>query len=174
MKFAKSAAFTLLMAATLLPLTARAELSEKDMQVVGRALSFVVDGPKGDVPVAIVFQEGNASSEGDKAAAAKLLEAGLKTGELTLKGTPVPVSKIGDAGKYKVWYVTMGAGGAMGPAGGAAKAITVGTDKDCVAAGQCVIAVESSPKVQIYVSRAAAQAAGVSFSSAFLILVKEL
>ncbi|MFM2042434.1 MAG: hypothetical protein RLY86_1010 [Pseudomonadota bacterium] len=152
---------------------AQAGMSQKDLEVLGRALSFTVNGPGGEVPAAVVFVPGNAESEAEKTAIMGLLGNGLKVGSITLKGTPVAVGDV-TATTARVWLVTTGAGSALGTAGAQAKAITASTDRSCAEAGNCVLAIETTPKVQIFVSRKAADAAGVSFESAFLIMVKEL
>jgi hypothetical protein len=41
-------------------------------------------------------------------------------------------------------------------------------------AGNCAVSVQSDPKVQITVNKAAASASGVSFASAFLMMVTEI
>ncbi|MFM2041427.1 MAG: hypothetical protein RLY86_3 [Pseudomonadota bacterium] len=152
---------------------ASAAMSQKDLEVLGRALSFMVNGPSGDVPAAVVFEPGNATSEAERDAILGLLGSGLKVGPITLKPKAVAAADAPASGA-KVWLVTTGAGSAVGPAGAAAKVVTASTDKACVEAGHCVLGIETAPKVQIYVSRKAADAAGVSFESAFLIMVKEL
>ena len=43
----------------------------------------------------------------------------------------------------------------------------------CSEAGNCVLSVATEPKIQIYLSSAAADKAGVSFSNAFMMLVKK-
>jgi hypothetical protein len=44
----------------------------------------------------------------------------------------------------------------------------------CVRSGRCVVGVSTSPRVEIVVSRAAAKAAGVSFSQAFRVMIREI
>jgi len=51
--------------------------------------------------------------------------------------------------------------------------VTIGGDIACVEAGACVIAVEVTPKVSIYVSRAAASATGVDFDPNFKMMIVE-
>lgn len=52
--------------------------------------------------------------------------------------------------------------------------LTISSDPACARAGYCVVAVSSSPKVQIIVSKVASKAAKVKFGAAFLMLVKEV
>jgi hypothetical protein len=44
----------------------------------------------------------------------------------------------------------------------------------CVRSDRCVVGVSTSPRVEIVVSRAAAKAAGVSFSQAFRVMIREI
>jgi hypothetical protein len=43
-----------------------------------------------------------------------------------------------------------------------------------VNAGQCALGVSTQPKVEIFVNKSAASAAGVDFLPAFLMMVKEV
>ena len=54
-----------------------------------------------------------------------------------------------------------------------ANIITIGGDVGCVDSGACVIAIETQPKMTIYVSRAAAAKAGVDFDTSFKMLITE-
>lgn len=50
---------------------------------------------------------------------------------------------------------------------------TIGGDVSCVASANCLMAVETQPKVTIYVSRAVAQASGIEFDPNFKMLITE-
>jgi len=50
---------------------------------------------------------------------------------------------------------------------------TIGGDVGCVTSGSCLMAVETQPKVTIYVSRAVAQASGIEFDPNFKMLITE-
>jgi len=54
-----------------------------------------------------------------------------------------------------------------------ANIFTIGPDVGCVTAGSCLMAVETQPKVTIYVSRAVAQASGIEFDPNFKMLITE-
>jgi hypothetical protein len=54
-----------------------------------------------------------------------------------------------------------------------ASVFTIGGDLACVTSGSCLMAVETQPKVTIYVSRAAAQASGIEFDPNFKMLITE-
>jgi hypothetical protein len=52
--------------------------------------------------------------------------------------------------------------------------LTISTDLACVKTSKCVLGVVTKPRVEIYYSPAAAEAAHINFSSAFLMLVKQI
>lgn len=51
--------------------------------------------------------------------------------------------------------------------------VTISNKPDCVDQNACVIAIETSPKLSILVSRAAAQAAGIDFDPNFKMMITE-
>ena len=102
--------------------------------------------------------------------------------ERTLAATPplrprrVSVNAAGGMVGVKVVFVTAGLADSypliqrLTRAG----ALTIGSDRACVVAGKCVVAVTAGARVEIIVSRAARQASGLKFKSTFLMLVKEI
>jgi hypothetical protein len=150
-----------------------AETTQRDLEVIGRALGFV-DGASGsDRVVAIVYDAG---SEAEAQALASTLSGGLSAGRVTLTGRLVPSS---DTAAIAGADVAVLLGGASGDAGifGAASAggvMTVSTDMACVEAGQCVMGVQSAPSVRIVVNRGAAQSSSVSFAAAFAMMIEEI
>ncbi|WP_298325328.1 hypothetical protein [Asticcacaulis sp.] len=153
-------------------LPTQAAPTQKYLEILARALSFAIDGPAGEIETAIVYVPGNAASEAEKAELVALLGNGLQIGKVVLKGKAVPATDA-DAAKAKLWLVTSGAGAKATPLAGS-KVFTASTEKGCAEAAQCVLAIETEPKVQIYVSRKAADVTGVSFQNSFLVMVKEL
>ena len=51
--------------------------------------------------------------------------------------------------------------------------LIVGADVGCVNDGACVLAVETQPRVSVFVSHAAAAGAGIAFDTSFLMLITE-
>jgi hypothetical protein len=145
----------------------------KDVQIAGRALTFLENGPSGHVVIGVVFDPSKAASVAQKDAVMAALGSGLDVGSLTLTGKPMDVSAI--SGGVAALYITGGVNfAAAGAAGKAHKLITISDDSGCVASGACVMAVTTTPKVEIKVNRAAAAAIGVSFKSAFRMMITEL
>lgn len=152
---------------------AHAEVSDKDMQLIGRALSFVEGGATGDVTVAIVYSNDVPGSKDSADAIANVLGTGLKAGKVTLIAKVVPVSDVSSVPSGQAVFVPVGMQSQYSKIS-SASAITVSTDKACVDAGACVVSVASEPKVEIYVNRSAAGARSINFASAFRMMIKEI
>ena len=150
-------ALTIAVAGPLGPSTAAfaAALDAKAIQIVANTFDFLYRKPAADSKV-VVFH-----GAADMAA--------VRSSFATMS---VSEGAAGDvAGAFAV-FVNTGeeARSARGINGGV---LTIGGDVACVTAGACLIAVETQPKVTIYVSRAVAQAAGVEFEPNFKMLVTE-
>ena len=147
----------------------------KDLQVAGRALTFLENGPTGRATLGVVFDPAKPASVAEKDAVMAALGGGYSAGALTLVGAPIPVSAIGGAGGVSALYVTEGVNyAAVGAAAKSKKLVTIGSDKACVASGACVMGVTTVPKVEITVNRATAAAVGASFKAAFRMMIKEI
>lgn len=149
--------------------------AELNLPVAARVISFLQPPPGGSIPVAIIYEPGNAGSEAD---AASIERAGsVAAGKGTLRLKRVPVSALGGLSGMRVAFVTAGlrdAGGQIAAAAARQSILTITSDLGCVQAAHCVVAISSAPRVQITVSRAASKAANIRFGSAFLMLVKEI
>mgnify|MGYP003116887112 CR=1 FL=1 len=152
---------------------AHADVSDKDMQLIGRALSFVEGGATGDVIVAIVYSDDVPGSKDAADDVATVLGSGLKAGKVTLVGKVISVSDVSSVPSGQAIFVPEGMQSQYSKIS-SATAITVSTDKACVDAGACVVSVASAPKVEIYVNRSAAGARSINFASAFRMMIKEI
>jgi len=143
--------------------------------VATRVISFLQPQLSGSIPAAIIYQPGNAASEAE---AASIERAGpLIAGKGTLRLKRVPANALGQLAGVRVAFVTSGLREAEGQIAAAAarqSILTITSDLACVQAGHCAVAISTTPRVQITVSRAAAKAANIQFGSAFLMLVKEI
>jgi hypothetical protein len=123
--------------------------------IVVKTLNFVNRKPAPDAKVVVV---GNA--------------ADLATAQSSLAEMTVTEGKAGDAaGAYAIFVNTADEARAAHAANSAI--LIIGSNESCVEAGACVLAVETQPKVTIYVSRAAAQAAGIEFDPNFKMMITE-
>lgn len=146
---------------------------ERDLQLIGRALSFVEGGATGNVTIAIVYADDVAGSQAEAESVSSIIGSGLSAGQVTLQPQLVSISDIGSIGSDAALFVPAGMNAHFGSIS-SASAITVSTDRACAEAGACVVAVQSQPSVEIYVSRSAADARSVSFASAFRMMINEL
>lgn len=152
---------------------AQAQTNERDLEVVGRALSFMEGVSGNERVVAVVFDP---ASAGEAQALVSAMSGGLSAGRVTLNGRLVP---LGDAAALSGAHAALLVGGASADAGFAQTAssqgvMTVSTDLGCVQSGRCVMGVQSAPSVRILVNRSAASAASVRFSTAFAMMVEEI
>jgi hypothetical protein len=145
----------------------------KDLQIAGRALTFLESGPAGHAVLGIVYDPAKPASVAQKDAVMAALGSGLDVGGVTLVGKPMEVGAI--SGGVAALFVTTGSNfPAVEAAAKAHKLVTVSNDHACVASGACVVGVTTSPKVEITVNRAAAGAVGAAFKSAFRMMITEI
>ncbi len=166
------ALFALVLAAA--PLSAHADAA-KDLQVAGRALTFLENGPTGKATLGVVFDPSKPASVAEKNAVMAAIGGGLSAGALTLVGKPVEAGDVAGVSGVAALYITTGVN--AGPVGAAAKGkkiITIGSDMSCVTSGACVMSVSADPKVEIVVSRSAAAAVGAVFKAAFRMMIREV
>lgn len=172
----KALASQIMLAAIILPAAAQAQVTAKDIQVAARVLNFTSPAYTGTVKMGIVYDPAVAASAADEQALAGLLGSGLAVGSVTLVPVPVPIANLASA-SADVFFLTSGLGtaaAAVGTQAAAAKKLCITTDIAATKAGDCAVSVQSDPKVQITVNKAAASASGVSFASAFLMMVTEI
>jgi hypothetical protein len=149
--------------------------TQKDMQILGRALGFIENGPSGDVKIGIVTDSGNAASLAEANELASIIGSGLKSGKINLQAEKVATGAAAGSG-HPVLYFTEGTEASHASIFNAVSSkgtITVSTHDSCLNASQCVMVVKSVPKVDIKVSSAAAGSTGVSFGSAFRMMISE-
>jgi len=149
--------------------------ADLNLPVATRVISFLQPAPSGSIPAAIIYEPGNAASEAE---AASIERAGpLVAGKGTLRFKRVAANALGQLAGVRVAFVTSGLRDAEGQIAAAAarqSILTITSDLSCVQAAHCAVAISTTPRVQITVSRAASKAANIQFGSAFLMLVKEI
>jgi len=156
------------------PLAAHADAA-KDLQVAGRALTFLENGPTGKATLGVVFDPSKPASVAEKNALMAAIGGGMSAGALTVVGKPVEAGDVASVSGVTALYITTGVN--AGPVGAAAKAkklITIGSEVGCATSGACVMSVSADPKVEIVVSRTAAAAVGAVFKAAFRMMIREV
>jgi hypothetical protein len=148
--------------------TAQAAVTDKDIKVVTKAIGFIEGGPTSPVEMAVVTDGGSSKADADTAADL--------AGKAGMKASVIAPSAIGST-SAKVLFIPAGMNGsfdAILSAATAKKLVTISNVGDCTAAQKCAISIASDPKVDIVVSKSAAAATGVSFGSAFSMMIKEV
>lgn len=151
-----------------------ASMSQKDVQILAKAIGFLEPPPSGSVTIAIAFDPANPASKADAEAIAGYFGEGLKAGNATLKAKVTDVSQLAGGGFLAV---VAAAGVKVDQVAGATRAMHVAcitADATAVESGQCVMSVKSDPKVEILVSRSAAASSNVGFGSAFLLMAHQI
>jgi hypothetical protein len=161
------------LAGALLSGPAMAETTQRDLEVIGRALGFVEGASGATRVVAIVYDGG---SEAEAQALAASMGAGLSTGRVTLTPRLVPAADASGLAGADAAVLLGGTAGdaAVFSAASANGVMSVSTDMSCVQGGHCVMGVQSAPSVRIVVNRGAATASSISFAAAFAMMVEEI
>lgn len=147
--------------------------TKKDFDLLAKAVSFIKNGPKGDVSMAVVFDPASGKSVSHADAVMRAVGGGVKGGGLTLKAKKVLAGSVAKS-NAKVFFVTKGLKNHYTKvlnkavsAGG----LTASTDTDCLDANACVLVVKTKPSVDIMVSTAASAKTGTEFASAFSMMI---
>jgi hypothetical protein len=155
---------------------ATAEATAHDLRLIAQSMAFLQRPLTGTQEVGIVYPAGSAAG----LAEAKRIEAafgpGLQTGSLTLRPRLLTVQEAAHENSPAALLLTDAAlpqASVLATESAGKGILTISTDPATVTAGRTVMAVSSEPRVEIYVSRAAAQAAGVQFSTAFRMMIQE-
>jgi len=156
---------------------AQAAVTAKDVQVAGRVLGFTTTPLSGNVRFGIVYDPKRANSLADAQTLLLILGKGLTVGPVNLVPVPVPLAKLGTT-PVDVLFLMPGLGAtAAAAAGRAAEAqqiMCITTDLAATQAGDCAVAVQSDPNVQITVNKAAAAASNVNFGTAFMLMITQI
>lgn len=145
--------------------------SSKDIQILSRALSFIENGPTGDVNIGVVYDA--STTEADEILS--LIGTGITSGKIKLHAQKVSAQDAKDS-QYPVLLFTEGTDTSQKAIFDAVNnkgIITVSMHDTCLNNSNCVLVVRSEPKVDIKVSSAAAETTGVSFGSAFRMMISE-
>lgn len=154
---------------------AHAAATLTDLQIAIRALGFLQPPLSGEVSVGIVYEPASFQSAKQAADIRALIGDGLTVGNLTLHPVLVRISELATV---KVGLYIL--------AGAVVDAAAVATQTQqkhipCVTMdiaqvrnGSCFLGIQSSPKIEILVNRAAAASSGAVFSSVFRIMITEL
>ncbi len=155
---------------------AGAAVTQTDVLVAARALSFLQNPPSGEVRVGIVYSPDDPRSVQEADQLQQILVGGLKVGNLTMTPFKVKVDELVSTNVQLLWLTAdIGRGGERVTDATKAKQIPcITVDIAAVHNGACVMGVSSQPRVQIIVNRAAAAKSNMLFATVFRMLVTEI
>jgi hypothetical protein len=150
-------------------------VSLSDLQIAVRALGFTNNPPSGNLSLGIVYVDSIPNSVDEAHKLQDILGDGLQVGNLFLKPVMVPVNDVENA-NVGLFFMTGGIGSSAQrvlSASNQKQILCVTTDVAQVMRGLCALGVKSQPKIEIIVNRAAAANSGITFSSAFSMMITE-
>ena len=150
-------------------------VSLNDLQIAVRALGFTNNPPSGNLSVGIVYVDSIPNSVNEAHELQDILGDGLQVGNLYLKPVMVPINAVENA-NVGLFFMTEGMGSngqGVLSASNQKQILCVTTDVTQVIRGLCALGVKSQPKIEILVNRSAAANSGITFSSAFSMMITE-
>jgi len=169
-----SMAWAALLLITSLP--SAAEVSQRDLQVLARALGFLQPPRSGDLRLGLVHDPGNAASLRQAEDIATLLSATPRLSTVLFRPVLVPLAEA-DRAPVDVFLLTEYLGAeaqALAAVSADRRLPCVTTDLAQVRAGACALGIQSQPKVQIVAHRGAAADSALTFATAFRMMIMEL
>lgn len=156
---------------------ALADWTKTDVQVAARALSFVADPLSGSVRVGIVYTPDSPRSVRQAQSLRDMLADGPRIGGLELRPVLLNAAVVASA-DVDLFFLTEFIPPSETPRllgdGTKRPILCITTDIAQVRSGNCIMGVQSKPKVEVFVNRAAASANGITFSTVFRVMITEL
>lgn len=146
----------------------------RDVEVAVRALEFLAQPIRGDVIMAILYSVTVPGSRDQAERLAMNLAGGVRTAGTVLVGRPLALEALPTADDIGVLFVPDGMGELYDRIFAEAlrlKVPTVSTDVACVVQSRCLMAVRTTPRVEITVSQSVADRSGVGFQAPFRLMV---
>lgn len=149
-------------------------LSHEELSILTRSLTLLQPSLHGEGTVAIVYAADNPASYADARAIAAAIGDALRPGDAVLRPKLVDVATI-DTAAFDLLIVAQGANGeAVLRTAQQHHALCVTGDVSAVRNGICILAIHADPRVEILLNYQAARSAGVTFATAFRMMVQEL
>jgi hypothetical protein len=158
------------------PAPAATEPGADELRLIAQSMGFLLRPPTGTREVGIVYPAGSAAGRAEAERIRDAFGTSLQAGSLTLIPrllTVVEAAHEDSAAALLLTDAALPQASALALAIAGKGMLTITSDPASVTTGKAVMAVRSEPRVEIYVNRAAAQAAGVEFSTAFRMMIQE-
>lgn len=151
---------------------------QTDLSVGLKTLPMLTNKLSGSAVAAVVYDPANADSKAEADVIKGLIDANPDApGGVKLTSLLVGVADLAKLSGAKLAFVTKGLSSkfdAVSAAAASAGVLTISTDIDCVKGNKCVLGISSKPTVEIFFSKAAADAGKIGFSQAFTMLAKQV
>lgn len=152
---------------------ALADVTEKDVNVILRVISFVHGMPKGNVEIVAVTDGSTSKNDADKFVS---LANGKKGAGITLSAKTVLLENFA-ASSAKIAFIPEGMNHSFDVISNTAsknKLVTISNDNACSDARKCVISISSGANIDVLVSQSAAKNAGVEFVPMFSLMTTKI
>jgi hypothetical protein len=157
--------------------TCRAQFTQRDGQIIARTLSFIEAGTGGTLEIGIAYAPDSPDSVRKAQSLKAVIGDALAAGKVTLKARLIPIQQLANAMGIAGIFVIGELGAYSDQVPSAALRLhipTISTEMACVQSARCILAFSSQPTVEIVLNHNAANSAGVHFTQAFRMLVREL
>jgi hypothetical protein len=150
-----------------------------DLAIGIKILPLLTNKPTSAVHIAVIFDPLNNVSATDTQNIRASMDHDLEMpGGGKFIYETIPITELHRLSNFQIAFLakgmSMSAYGAIATAASKFGVLTISTDLDCVRNNKCVLGIVSIPTVEIYFSKSAADSSKVSFSAAFLMLVKQI
>ena len=154
---------------------ALAELTQTDVMVASRTVSFIHKIGNGEVRVGIVFAPDSPKSVQQANELRAILGSGLRAGDYVLRPTMLRADQLNDS-DVNIVFMTEDMGAIAPKVAGIDKAKKIPCitfDLSQVRDGNCAIGVQSRPKIGVFINRKAAAESDATFSDVFRLMATE-
>ena len=159
------------------PQPACADVSQKDFEVILRAIGFVRLPPGGDKTFAIVYDPANSASFREAQQMQEKFGVGIASNDMTLRGRLVPASNLELLQGSSFALVTSGLQPWYRKISDLARAghiVSFSLDRSCVEQQYCLVYINTEGRVEIVVNQSVAQESKIEFKPVFLMMVTVL
>jgi hypothetical protein len=153
-----------------------AQFTPRDGQIIARTLGFLESASPGVVEIGIVYSPNRSASVRQAQNLQAAIGDALVAGKITLKARLIPVDQLPGVSGIGGIFITRDLGPHLDEITAAARRLhvpTISTEMGCARTAHCIVAFSSEPTVEITLNHEAASDAGVHFTQAFRMLVRE-
>jgi hypothetical protein len=154
---------------------ARAEPSQRDLEVLARSLGFLDQPPSGSVELGLVYVDQFGARRELAERLANGVEQPIRVGNISMRLRALSLTELPNVTTHVLFLVEDSLESAMSLSAvvRGRRILTAASNPAFVSSGLIVMAVKAAPRVKIIVSRKAEQEAGISFAPAFRMMIQE-